>query len=60
MSFYSVEASQHIIRNLSPTVEFSYKVPQIFIQKFAIYMSQGLIKVYDKDGNTINIEVRGE
>jgi len=47
---------QTAVRNLSPAMEISYQVPAHFTQQLVRYISKGLIKVYDKDGNKLKVE----
>ena len=48
---------QTAVRSLSPTVEISYQVPASFTQQLIQYISKGLIKIYDKDGNRLKIDI---
>jgi len=46
---------QAVVKTLSPTVEISYQVPAWFTNELLRYMGKGLIKVYDKDGNKLEV-----
>lgn len=47
--------TQAVVRTLSPTIEISYQVPASFTHQLLKYMGKGLVKVYDKDGNRLEV-----
>jgi len=53
--FYYDSQTQVVVKTLSPTIEINYQVPASFTKQLLIYMGKGLVKVYDKDGNRLEV-----
>ena len=49
------QSLQTVVRTLSPTIEISYQCDPYFTNQLIKYMAKGLVKVYDKDGNRIEV-----
>jgi hypothetical protein len=48
-------SSESVIVTTTPKVEFNQKVPNWFINQFIKYMSKGLIRVTDYQGNELKV-----
>ena len=53
--FYYDSQTQVVVKTLSPTIEINYQVPASFTKQLLMYMGKGLVKVYDKDGNRLEV-----
>jgi hypothetical protein len=54
MSIY-FNSSESVIVTTTPKVEFKNQVPNWFINQFIKYMSKGLIRVTDYQGNELKV-----